>query len=344
MAEWVKAAETQLELHRWLTSEVGQRWHRGWISAEKRAEPKKGDMYDMLAHVEPMKLLTAEAIWVAPEMSDIVTAARDGFQPEAMTKEDFIVPTGFCYFAKPLLMQDRNRKHVSIGALSWCPVKFQHGKDPDEIDPSDVVSVSDDANMVMTQHSLRELNYEAQADKWGMCLAMYSSARADEDDYSHNHRAAMAAGEACELIPLHYTTVVFGDTFDDGDMYDDTGRYTGADQWWKTVQSTLRLMQQRITAHGDEALPRPTRRRMQREGMGQVSEVLVIRLRRPTVKHGEPSGSAREWTHRWLVDGHWRNQPYPSLGIHRQIWISPYVKGPEDKELIVKRRYFKWDR
>ena len=44
MADFVKAAETQLELHRWLLSEKGQLWLRQWIGGEKQVEPAKGDM------------------------------------------------------------------------------------------------------------------------------------------------------------------------------------------------------------------------------------------------------------------------------------------------------------
>jgi len=41
----------------------------------------------------------------------------------------------------------------------------------------------------------------------------------------------------------------------------------------------------------------------------------------------------------------WHDQWYPSEQIHRQIWISPYVKGPEDKPLIVRpRRVYQWER
>ena len=38
--------------------------------------------------------------------------------------------------------------------------------------------------------------------------------------------------------------------------------------------------------------------------------------------------------------GHWRNQPYGTKEdrYYKQIWIAPYVKGPEDKPLVVKKR------
>jgi hypothetical protein len=39
----------------------------------------------------------------------------------------------------------------------------------------------------------------------------------------------------------------------------------------------------------------------------------------------------REWSCRWLVRGHWRQQWCPGRREHRPIWITPYVRGPGDK-------------
>jgi hypothetical protein len=62
--------------------------------------------------------------------------------------------------------------------------------------------------------------------------------------------------------------------------------------------------------------------------------VLVITLRRERSKDdAEPKEV--NWTRRWITSGHWRNQWYPSLGVHRQIWINEYVKGPDDKPLVL---------
>lgn len=44
----------------------------------------------------------------------------------------------------------------------------------------------------------------------------------------------------------------------------------------------------------------------------------------------------RQRHHRWIVRGHWRQQPYPSLGegVTKPIWIAAYVKGPEGAPLL----------
>jgi len=263
----------------------------------------------VLLLAEQHKLMTAESIWVSPEMCQIVQMAREGFQPEPLLGPDFITMTGFCYFDTPLYMQDRNGMTVSIGAMSWCP--YMLDGDKGEMD--------------------------------GMAIALYSSAHADMDAFVGTHKAYMRRWpNAPALAPLHFTVVQFADPMDDGDLYDENGDYTGADEWWKTVQVALRLMQQRISSRYQERLPRPDRRRAQRAGH-PLEEVMVIRLRRPDSHPHEGDSTPVDWTHRWMVDGHWRNQPYAD-GVYRQIWISPYVKGPEDMPLVVKRRYYKWDR
>lgn len=38
----------------------------------------------------------------------------------------------------------------------------------------------------------------------------------------------------------------------------------------------------------------------------------------------------RNYSHRWVVRGHWRRQWYPSQNRHIPIWITDYVAGPTD--------------
>ena len=61
----------------------------------------------------------------------------------------------------------------------------------------------------------------------------------------------------------------------------------------------------------------------------------------------EREAEAREYSHRWIVRGHMRNQPVgPRNAIggqrHERVWIAPYVKGPEDKPLVLKDRVQVW--
>lgn len=56
----------------------------------------------------------------------------------------------------------------------------------------------------------------------------------------------------------------------------------------------------------------------------------------------ESRGGTVEWSHRWMVRGHWRDQPCgPGNSLRRLTWIDPHVKGPSDKPLDVRSTIWK---
>lgn len=342
MADFAKAAESQLELHRWLLSEKGSLWLRHWIGGEKQAEPAKGDMYQTLAMAEPQKLLSADSIWVDDEMCELVQVASEDFKPEPFLNEDLLVHTGFVYFDQPVFIKDRNGMKLSLGAFSWCPLRLTNRS-------SQEIHGELQRNWELEKEGSEVVIYgvdEIPNDLQGITLCLYSSTKAEDDSYHASMQSVAMEYQAPELIPLHFSPVFFGADLDDGDMYDEQGRYTGADEWWRTVQSCLRLMQQRIVTHEEALLPRPTRRRWERAGYTPPRDVCVIRLRRsrPKAHSDEEVESGRKLTHRHFREGHWRNQWYPSLQAHRQIRIQRTIVGDDSLPLIIKRRFYKWDR
>lgn len=94
------------------------------------------------------------------------------------------------------------------------------------------------------------------------------------------------------------------------------------------------FVQQRVVARSTVSVPRPTRRRLEKAelSLSPVVRVLVLRV---AEHHGTGAGDHQpvEWSCRWLVRGHWRQQWCPSTETHKAIWVSPYVKGPDDKPL-----------
>jgi hypothetical protein len=112
------------------------------------------------------------------------------------------------------------------------------------------------------------------------------------------------------------------------------------------LRATWRLMQQTITVSEKVAgYNRAERRAMRKQGL-PAEDITVVTLRRRDVYHDtdDTDPASVDWTHRWLVDGHWRNQWLPSRQTHRLQWISGYVKGPADKPLVVKERVKHWVR
>ncbi len=82
---------------------------------------------------------------------------------------------------------------------------------------------------------------------------------------------------------------------------------------------------------------RAERKRISRAKDGlppSMTDPRFVMLRRALIKREQgDQGSSVQWTHQWLVSGHWRDQWLPSSGSHRMTWIAPYVKGPPDLPL-----------
>jgi hypothetical protein len=111
----------------------------------------------------------------------------------------------------------------------------------------------------------------------------------------------------------------------------------------RTVLAGWVLMQQSISRVEPSAADRSERRRCARAGISP--DVLVVRLRRiETATANDDEVVAVDWSHRWLVSGHWRQQYYPSESGHRPIWINPHVKGPQDRPLVLKEKVTAWVR
>lgn len=102
------------------------------------------------------------------------------------------------------------------------------------------------------------------------------------------------------------------------------------------------LTQPALTTRTVERPDRAARRRIQRAGAGADQDVQVITLRRPKAEPSEPGGGdtpKREYDHRWIVQPHWRRQPYgPGRSQTKLIMIPPHVKGPADKPLKAPTR------
>lgn len=100
-----------------------------------------------------------------------------------------------------------------------------------------------------------------------------------------------------------------------------------------TVVAFWHLSQQTIASSTPAEVPRHARKRWLRAAGTDNHVVRVVRLRRRSGP--SPEGEGREWHHRWIVRGHWRQQPCgPGRTQTRPVWIAAYVKGPENAPLL----------
>jgi hypothetical protein len=115
-------------------------------------------------------------------------------------------------------------------------------------------------------------------------------------------------------------------------------------EWRRFIYSVWHLCTERISPR---KASRSARRRWLRiPTEPNFGDVRVIDLRRYAMRAGEQVGSedpdyARQWSHRWVVSGHWHTY-WAGPGKTEKIvkWLDPYVKGPSDKPLILRDDVF----
>jgi hypothetical protein len=100
------------------------------------------------------------------------------------------------------------------------------------------------------------------------------------------------------------------------------------------VRATWSLMDAPLADTAEPAVPRPLRRRLGKAGI--PSTVLTVDLKSRHRPPSDTAGEAPDWSHRWMVRGHWRHLKHPRFKNPRAVWIPEYVKGPEDTPLVVK--------
>jgi len=114
--------------------------------------------------------------------------------------------------------------------------------------------------------------------------------------------------------------------------------------WARLCATFLLLLGQPLVQSAQQQPPRYLERQAQRADT-PVRTICTVDLRRVHTVNSEPGEPAgRDWTHRWMVNSHWRHQWYASEQRHRTILIGPYIKGPDDKPLVLKQRAYRWVR
>lgn len=163
------------------------------------------------------------------------------------------------------------------------------------------------------------------------------------------NRTVAQAGGSLQLS--HVMQVPFGHTINDVNL---TDRETLASREWdehrsevKTLDAVLatvfELMNQTLISTDEADLDRKIARRMKRMRLPQ--KVNVIQLRRIKSNNEYEGDTAVTWSHRWIVRGHWRNQPTgPGREEVKRIWIKPYIKGPDNMPLVHTEKIYSLSR
>lgn len=331
-ASWHDAYDAQMALWRWYRTDVGMDiLARSYTAEAAELHSDTRELQRTLYNNEWSRLIDLDPIYVSAEMCEVVNAAKDEFKPEPLLDTDLITPRGFLFYETPFVVPDRFDEPVTIAAVSWARMFAVSVENGDEIET--LKREVADATSGMTTEAAEEEAIRRGVNPNGIALTLYAVTPGEHP-----------AGSMPPVVPFHVTPWYFDMTFE-GNEIDENGKPTGAGWWWRVVQTTFRLMAQKISTKHLERADRSTRREAARLKFPDETDIVVVRLRREAGERHEPSGEGANYSHRFIVSGHWRNQWYPSIDDHRQIWISPYVKGDAGLPLIVRpRRVYQWSR
>lgn len=235
--------------------------------------------------------------WISDEMTDLISFAAPDFPSHRLQADDFDDLCGIVLFSHPI----KSKRVLDDVESSFCVSGMSWT-------PSEIVDQSTGKKAL------------------GLSITTWSRIA---DDHVFSRRGM-------SWYPISATYWLLGKT--PNELYGDPTE----SNWALEDCSRLMTMRMLATQTGiaettERRLTRHERKRSERSG-ATISPIKIVNVRglRSAGGHGEAEGNV-EWSHRWMVGGHWRNQPFgPERAQRRPVWVAPYVKGPADKPLVVK--------
>jgi len=297
----------------------------------------------LLCGHEVARLREASLYYISAETVQLIGAAYDGFPAVPARITDPPSECGFAVFGAPLLCRPVSQQD----AAAQRATALAHGIDPTGADdPIYVVAAA-----------WGPFEPDGWAGTPGIWVSFYS-ARGQMTRFWDSGQLAGAAvlprvnaenETAWQCLPP--TGPAAGKTEADYTLPDDRG---GTGGWGRVLTCLWAMMaQEHIVESTGVHVPKTERKRHTREGWSDPREVVLVQYRRSVraqedevnaalAAAGGSSKRARrdgEWyTVRFPVSAHWRNQWYPSEGVHRVRRIPASWKGPEDAPVKVRER------
>jgi hypothetical protein len=271
--------------------------------------------------VKEMVTITEEAdvYLVKGEMTDVIAFASNQLD-ETDTFDLELVPSlrGFAYFEKGVETNDIEGNKYIIHAVLW------------EMQDGQIVYYLFNNFDVMADDSMPMLERTAEAT--GKSVAEF---RRNVGKWLLSSVESAGHGEKVGGKKRQEQFELDADYWKENYQND----FVGMDNFPRFMHAYFLMMSQTIVSTEKKIPQRGIRKSMEKAKL--PSEYVVVQLRKTEYKSGEKSDDGRfiDWSHRWVVGGHWRWQPYKETGKKR-IWIAPYVKGPDDKPLVMKDKVY----
>lgn len=281
--------------------------------------PKVLAAIDKLAH-QPWQL--GDSYVLAPEMTAIVAAAAEALDLTGDLIPDDIAPSdsGVLFLPEPIYYRGIHGQVTSIGAVTWAKM---HNIGTGSTDWW--ITGWADRNDPLDPSAAR---LRAQYDQDAQLAA-------DFGPYVLALPARIAVGKPVEarsdLAP-----------FDD----DDIEWEPAPDGRFCIDESTVRvnavaavayafwvIQAQPLATVSAPPLDRAARRRAQRDKVGHLTRVVMLRRRKPVTDRN--TGEAK-WHYRvrFFVRGHWRHL-FDADGRRYRIWVHKHIKGPDGAPLLL---------
>ena len=287
----------------------------------------------------------ADCFFVRDEMSDLIVFASSKLD----STDEFdlsLVPTdkGFAYFEKPLEVVDVRGQKLLVHLIMWKKVFAADGKMALSFSCwNDTQRQPDEVAMSLLSGKGKDMKEKLDIlgrFHWIKCQSVFHNQNIGDEEFS------ISQYNLDEIKEI--TSGIDGKLISDADWEKYKEEHISpSTNVGRLLWSYFLIMSQTLTEKSrQQAENRAQRKRIEREKL--ISEVTIIQFRKRRYVDKDTDETkeekAIEWSHRWIVGGHWRWQPYkdPKSGgeIKKRIWISPYVKGPEDKPLVAKSKVF----
>ncbi len=196
------------------------------------------------------------------------------------------------------------------------------------------------------------------SDGEGVGIGLYSKASLDSASDETWHRvgglinftkpgAEQGNVEGDFFWPLGRTDWRWGTTVsNNGDVLDLT-LVQSLEEDRRLLGSLWKLMTAAVFTENNEVVPRPARRRSEKSGLRNSSNVRVLTWNPPTRTRSRTEDEDHDvdvprWASRWVVRGHFRSQPYgPGRTKRKVIFVDSFVKGPDNLPLRPTTKVFK---
>ena len=311
---------------------------RTWLLRTWREGSPLSNVFDDARFIR-RSLQSAQLWWVESETCDLLAEAAPTLPDDAaLDMHEIPSMCGFAVFAQDLEGTDSDPKwseldhKVRVSGLMWGPANVPGGERGDLVP---AIGIGTFSRSVLQDGLGRDEMMRA-----GPTLALLS----EGDDYTFGRDGESMAlhgdlfcylGRADWMPGIGPNTVHPGDP----DLHPQTQASKAEDR--RLLGTLWQLARTPVVSVETPSVPRPIRRRAQREGTDPTVRVLTLggakQSRGPLAER-----SSVQWRHSWVVSPHFRWQAHgPGKELRKLILVGPYRKGPADKPLLGGERVWR---